>query len=34
MNTTKEEAIKILEHLAKIASSGDYQETFKKEGNT
>lgn len=26
---TKEEAIKILEHLAKIVSSGDYQETFK-----
>lgn len=26
---TREEAIKILEHLAKIVSSGDYQETFK-----
>ena len=26
---TKEEAIKILEHLAEIVSSEDYQETFK-----
>ena len=26
---TQEEAIKILEHLAKIVSSEDYQETFK-----
>lgn len=26
---TKEEAIKILQHLAEIISSGDYQETFK-----
>ena len=26
---TREEAIKILEHLAKIVSSEDYQETFK-----
>lgn len=29
MNTTKEEAIEILEHLEKLVSSGDYQETFK-----
>ena len=29
MSMTKEEAIEILEHLAKIISSGDYQETFK-----
>lgn len=29
MNTTKEEAIEILEHLAKIISNGDYQEAFK-----
>ena len=29
MSMTKKEAIKILEHLAKIISSGDYQETFK-----
>ena len=26
---TQEEAIKILQHLAEIISSGDYQETFK-----
>lgn len=26
---TREEAIKILQHLAEIISSGDYQETFK-----
>ena len=26
---TREEAIKILQHLAEIVSSGDYQETFK-----
>ena len=29
MSMTKEEAIKILKHLAEIISSGDYQETFK-----
>ena len=29
MTTTREEAIKILEHLAKLVSSEDYQETFK-----
>ena len=29
MTIAKEEAIEILEHLAKIISSGDYQETFK-----
>lgn len=29
MSMTKEEAIKILQHLAEIISSGDYQETFK-----
>lgn len=29
MSMTKEEAIKILEHLAKIFSNGDYQEAFK-----
>lgn len=29
MSITAEEAIKILEHLAEIISSGDYQETFK-----
>ena len=26
---TREEAIKILQHLAEIVSSGDYQEAFK-----
>lgn len=26
---TREEAINILQHLAEIVSSGDYQETFK-----
>lgn len=29
MNTTKEEAIEILEHLTNLVSDGDYQETFK-----
>ena len=29
MSVTKEEAITILQHLAEIISSGDYQETFK-----
>lgn len=29
MSMTREEAIKILQHLAEIISSGDYQETFK-----
>ena len=29
MSMTREEAIKILEHLAKIISNGDYQEAFK-----
>lgn len=28
MSVTKEEAITILQHLAEIISSGDYQETF------
>ena len=31
MSMTKEEAIKILNHLAEIISSGDYQETFKMD---
>ena len=29
MSITSEEAIKILQHLAEIISSGDYQEAFK-----
>ena len=29
MNMTREEAITILQHLAEIIPSGDYQETFK-----
>ena len=29
MSMTREEAIKILQHLAEIVSSGDYQEAFK-----
>ena len=29
MSMTNEEAIKILQHLAEIIPSGDYQETFK-----
>ena len=29
MSVTREEAITILQHLAEIIPSGDYQETFK-----